>query len=135
MGGGRAGYDLALRAAFASHLLGANVPEQLFYPNARVDEQNQPLSGANKYVLRFDKEFFVENDFKRYSIASTTDGLKSDADGSITIYIQHENPGANKQSNWLPAPAEDFNLTMRLYGAESPILDGSYRLPAVKRLR
>ncbi len=152
MGGGRAGYDLALRAAFATHLLGANVPEQLFYPNVRVDDQNRPLSGANKYVLRFDqnaippvsvfwnlsmyddREFFIENDFKRYSIGSTTDGLKTDADGSITIYIQHENPGAAKQSNWLPAPLEGFNLTMRLYGAESPILDGSYRLPAVKRL-
>ena len=152
MGGGRAGYDLALRAAFATHLLGANVPEQLFYPNTRVDDRNQPLSGANKYVLRFDKgklppvsvfwnmsmyddkEFFIENAFKRYSIGSTTDGLKADADGSITIYIQHENPGPDKQSNWLPAPADGFNLTMRLYGAESPILDGSYRLPAVKRL-
>ena len=114
MGGGRAGYDLALRAAFATHLLGANVPEQLFYPNVRVDDQNRPLSGANKYVLRFEKdkippvsvfwnlsmydekEFFIENDFKRYSIGSTTDGLKTDADGSITIYIQHENPGVDK---------------------------------------
>ena len=151
MGGGRAGYDLALRAAFATHLLGANVPEQLFYPNVRVDAQNRPLTGSNKYVLRFekdkippvsvfwnmsmydDKEFFIENDFKRYSIGSTTDGLKTDADGSITIYIRHENPGADKQSNWLPAPAEGFNLTMRLYGAESPILDGSYRLPPVVR--
>ena len=137
MGGGRAGYDLALRAAFATHLLGANVPEQLFYPNVRVDDQNRAAAGANKYVLRFDKdkippvsvfwnmsmyddkEFFIENDFKRYSIGSTTDGLKTDADGSITIYIQHENPGADKQSNWLPAPADGFNLTMRLYGAES----------------
>ena len=124
MGGGRAGYDFALRAAFATHLLGANVPEQLFYPNVRVDDQNRPLSGANKYVLRFEKdkippvsvfwnmsmydekEFFIENDFKRYSIGSTTDGLKTDADGSITIYIQHENPGEDKQSNWLPAPAD-----------------------------
>ena len=80
-----------------------------------------------------EKEFFIENDFKRYSIGSTTDGLKTDADGSITIYIQHENPGADKQTNWLSAPAERFNLTMRLYGAESSILDGSYRLPAVTR--
>ena len=151
MGGGRAGYDLALRAAFATHLLGANVPEQLFYPNVRVDAEIRPLTGANNYVLRFekdnippvsvfwnmsmydDKEFFIENDFKRYSIGSTTDGLKTDADGSITIYIQHENPGADKQSNWLPAPADAFNLTMRLYGAETPILDGLYRLPAVMR--
>ncbi len=80
-----------------------------------------------------EKEFFIENDFKRYSIGSTTDGLKTDADGSVTIYIQHENPGADKQANWLPASADAFNLTMRLYGAESSVLDGSYRLPAVTR--
>ena len=92
-----------------------------------------PVSVFWNMSMYDDKEFFIENDFKRYSIGSTTDGLKTDADGSITIYIQHENPGADKQSNWLPAPAEGFNLTMRLYGAESPILDGSYRLPAVKR--
>lgn len=51
----------------------------------------------------------------------------------MTILIQHENPGADKQANWLPAPAEAFNLTMRLYGSGSQILDGSYRLPAVVR--
>lgn len=152
MGGGRAGYDLALRAAFASNLLGANVSGELFYPNVRVDEKGRLLSGANKYVLRFDrdkippvsvfwnmsmyddKEFFIENAFKRYSIGSTTDGLKADKDGSITIYIQHDKPDKAKQSNWLPAPAGSFNLTMRLYGSQSPILDGSYRLPAVKRV-
>jgi hypothetical protein len=151
MGGGRAGYDLALRAALATHLLGANVPEQILYPNVTVDDQNRPLSGENAYVLRFDKgeippvsvfwnlsmyddkEFFIENDFGRYSIGSTTDGLKTDADGSITLHIQHDDPGAAKQSNWLPAPAGSFNLTMRLYGAETPILDGSYRLPPVRR--
>ncbi len=93
-----------------------------------------PVSVFWNLSMYDDKEFFVENDFKRYSIGSTTDRLKTDADGSISIYIQHENPGADKQSNWLPAPAGGFNLTMRLYGAESPILDGSYRLPAVTRL-
>ena len=64
---------------------------------------------------------------------STTDGLKKNPDGSITIYIQKDNPGADKQSNWLPAPTGSFNLTMRLYGAETPILNGSYRLPGIKR--
>jgi hypothetical protein len=151
MGGGRAGSDYALRAAMSANLTGANVPEEILYPNTRVDDQGAPLTGANKYVLRFakdqippvsvfwnlnmydEKEFFIENDFKRYSIGSTTDGLKAAPDGSITIYIQKENPGTDKQSNWLPAPAGSFNLTMRLYGAETPILDGSYRLPGVKR--
>ncbi len=152
MGGGRAGSDYALRAAMAANLTGANVPEEILYPNTRVDDQGAPLSGANKYVLHFDKdkippvsvfwnlnmyddkEFFIENDFKRYSIGSTTDGLKAAPDGSITIYIQKDNPGADKQSNWLPAPAGSFNLTIRLYGAQTPILDGSYRLPGVKKL-
>ncbi len=152
MGGGRAGYDLALRAAFATHLLGANVPEQLFYPNTRVDDQGQPLSGANRYELRFDqdklppvavfwnmsmyddKEFFIENEAGRYSIGSTTDGLATAEDGSITVYIQHDKPDADKVSNWLPAPDGSFNLTMRLYGSGSQILDGSYRLPGVKRV-
>jgi hypothetical protein len=55
MGGGRAGYDLALRAAFVTHLLGANVPEQLFYPNTRVDDQGDALAGSYRYVLRFEK--------------------------------------------------------------------------------
>ena len=152
MGGGRAGFDYALRAAMAANLTGANVPEEILYPNTRVDDQGAPLSGENKYVLQFDKdkvppvsvfwnlnmydekEFFIENDFKRYSIGSTTDGLRKGHDGSVAIYIQKDNPGPEKQSNWLPAPAGSFNLTMRLYGARTPILDGSYRLPGVKRV-
>jgi len=78
-----------------------------------------------------EKQFFIENDFGRYSIGSTTDGLKTDKDGSITIHIQNEKP--KDTSNWLPAPKGSFNLTMRLYGAQTPILDGSYRLPSVLR--
>jgi hypothetical protein len=45
-----------MRAAFATHLLGANVAEQLFYPNVRVDAESRPLTGTNKYVLRFEKD-------------------------------------------------------------------------------
>ena len=98
MGGGRAGYDLALRAAFATHLLGANVPEQLLYPNTGSTIRISRFR-REQYVLRFerdkmppvsvfwnlsmddDQEFFIENDFKRYTIGSTTDGLKTEADG------------------------------------------------------
>jgi len=150
MGGGRAGFDYAVRAAFAANLTGANMPEEILYPNTRVDDKGGPLSGAHKYVLHFDKdglppvsvfwnlnmydekEFFIENDFKRYSIGSTTDGLKKNPDGSLDIFIQHDKP--TDTSNWLPAPTGSFNLTMRLYGSETPILDGSYRLPGVARV-
>jgi hypothetical protein len=150
MGGGRAGFNYAVRAAFAANLTGANVPEEILYPNNRVDDMGAPLTGEHKYVLHFDKdklppvsvfwnmsmyddkEFFIENDFKRYSIGSTTEGLKFDPDGSVTIRVQNERPADT--SNWLPAPKGPFNLTMRLYGAQTPILDGSYRLPGVKRV-
>jgi hypothetical protein len=77
--------------------------------------------------------FFVENDFGRYSIGSTTDGLKKNADGSLDILIQKDRPADT--SNWLPAPAGEFNLTMRLYGPQTSVLDGSYRLPAVHRVQ
>jgi hypothetical protein len=79
-----------------------------------------------------DDMLFVENDFGRYSFGSTTDGLKKNADGSLDIVIQKEK--AADTSNWLPAPAGDFNLTMRLYGPETTVLDGTYRLPPVKRI-
>jgi hypothetical protein len=65
---------------------------------------------------------------------STMDGLKTNANGSIDIYIQKDNPDKDKQSNWLPAPTGSFNLTMRMYGAQTPILNGSYHLPSVQKV-
>jgi hypothetical protein len=149
MSGGRAGYDFALRAALAKNQLGAQLSDQVIYPNTAVDDNGEPLTGTQKYVLHFAKNqlppvsvfwnlamydqdnFFIENDFGRYSIGSTTDGLKSNPDGSLTITIQKDRP--TDTSNWLPAPDGQFNLTMRLYGPAPSVLDGTYRLPAVKR--
>jgi hypothetical protein len=147
--GGRAGYDPGLRAALAKYEVGAQLADQVIYPNTSVDEKGEPLTGARKYVLHFDADklppvsvfwnmamygsdmLFVENDFGRYSIGSTTDDLKKRPDGSLDILIQHDKPADT--SNWLPAPAGPFNLTMRFYGPKTPVLDGSYRLPAVRR--
>lgn len=151
MATGRAGFDLALRAAFASNVTGANVAEESLYPNCRVDHEGNALDGANQYVLHFEQaqlppisvfwnlnmfdsdQFFIENDFGRYSIGSTTDGLKTNQDGSIDLLIQHERPADT--SNWLPAPTGSFNLTMRLYGAQAPILNGTYHLPPVTKVQ
>ena len=147
--GGRAGYDPGLRAALAKYEVGAQLSDQVIYPNTSVDDKGEALTGARKYVLHFDANklppvsvfwnlamygsdmLFVENDFGRYSIGSTTDGLKKGADGSLIIVIQKDRP--SDTSNWLPAPAGNFNLTLRFYGPETRVLDGSYRLPAVKR--
>jgi hypothetical protein len=99
-------------------------------PAVRCKDKLPPVSVFWNLNMYDEKEFFIENDFKRYSIGSTTDGLKKNPDGSITVLIQNERPADT--SNWLPAPKGDFNLTMRFYGAQSPILDGSYRLPGVR---
>lgn len=148
--GGRAGYDPGLRAALAKYELGAQLSDQVLYPNTSVDDKGEQLDGARRYVLHFDAGklppvsvfwnmamygpdmLFVANDFGRYSIGSTTDGLKTNPDGSLTIVVQKDRP--DDAANWLPAPAGDFNLTMRLYGPETPVLDGSYRLPPVTRV-
>ena len=49
------------------------------------------------------------------------------------VYVQHESPGADKESNWLPAPKDKFNLAMRLYFPKREIIDGSWKIPSVKR--
>jgi hypothetical protein len=87
-GGGRAGYDFALRAALAKNQLGAQLAQEVLCPNAQVDDKAEPFTGERKYVLNFAKDqippvatfwnlamydkdiFFVENDFGRYSIGS-----------------------------------------------------------------
>ncbi|WP_246648046.1 MULTISPECIES: DUF1254 domain-containing protein [Rhizobium] len=149
--GGRAGYDPGLRGALVKYELGAQLSDQVIYPNTSVDDKGEGLNGERKYVLHFDADklppvfvfwnlamyasdmLFIENDFHRYSIGSTTDGLKKNADGSLTVVIQNEKPADT--SNWLPAPKGEFNLTFRFYGPEPAVLDGSYRLPAVRQVK
>ena len=92
-----------------------------------------PVSVFWNLSMYDEKEFFIENDFKRYSVGGTTDGLKQNAEGSLGITIEKDRP--TDTSNWLPAPDGPFNLTMRLYGPAPSVLDGSYRLPAVKRIQ
>jgi len=59
--------------------------------------------------------FFSENAIGRYAIGDR-DGLRYNADGSLDTYVQHSRPGTEKESNWLPAPAEPFSMTLRCIG-------------------
>jgi hypothetical protein len=146
--------DYLMRALVTAIGLGANRPQDAVYPTSLKDAEGRAYDGTNKYVLRFAKGetppaegfwsitmydanyFFVANPINRYSI-SARQNLKSNADGSIDLYIQKDSPGADKESNWLPAPAGKFILMMRLYWPsenDPSILDGSWVIPPVKKV-
>jgi len=62
--------------------------------------------------------------------------LKYNTDGSLDLYIQAASPGPDKDANWLPAPAgAPFNLTVRIYWPTETVLDGTYKLPPVKKVQ
>ena len=75
--------------------------------------------------------FFADNPLNRYAIGDRTPGLVANDDGSLDIWIGHENPGPEQAPNWLPAPAGPFALFMRCYLPKPELLEGSYRLPPV----
>jgi hypothetical protein len=105
------------RAIIAMMGLGCNQPEDAIYPLNLADADGKPLVGEDKYVLHFSKEelppvdsfwsvtmydeagFQVANPLNRFAIGDR-DELKYNADGSLDLYLQHESPGSDKESNW-----------------------------------
>ena len=73
--------------------------------------------------------FLYANPLKRYSIGDRTKGLKQDADGGLTLYVGHVSPGADKESNWLPAPDGKYSAVARIYGPSKAAMDGTWKLP------
>jgi hypothetical protein len=148
------GTDYLQRATVAYMGLGANRPQDAVYPVSEVDTDAMPYTGTAKYVLRFGKGelppvnafwsltmynadyFFVANPLNRYTL-SQRNKLKFNPDGSVDLYLQADNPGKDKESNWLPAPTDRFVLMMRLYWPrEHPpsVLDGTWIPPAVRKV-
>lgn len=139
------------RAIIAQAGLGANQPEDAIYPLNLGDNTGQPLTNPNRYVLRFAKAdlppaqafwsltmydqegFQVANPINRFAVSSWGN-LNYNADGSLELLIQHEDPGEAKRANWLPAPAGPFNVTLRLYAPTDAALTGRWSPPAVQRI-
>jgi hypothetical protein len=140
-----------LKRAIVSQIgLGANLPEDAIYPLNLGDDTGRPLDGVNKYTIHFDKGaappvnafwsitlydaegFQVANSLNRFAVASWMP-FKTNTDGSLDLYFQNESPGKDKEANWLPAPKEAFNLTMRLYGPKSEALTGKWSPPSVTK--
>ena len=146
------GVNYIQRALITAIGLGANRPQDAVYPTSEGPSILSSYTGAKNYVMHFEKGklppargfwsltmydqdyFFVPNPINRQSISARQD-LKPNADGSVDLYIQNESPGADKESNWLPAPKDKFILMMRLYWPDEKapsILDGSWVFPPVK---
>jgi hypothetical protein len=138
-------------ARMAGGVLGiyGNSKDEALYPLYFVDSARKPLSGANRYELRFapgdlppvnafwsltlyelPSSLLSANPLNRYLINSPMlPGLKRDDDGGVTLAIQHADPGADEQANWLPAPTGPFFVVMRLYWPKADALNGRWAAP------
>lgn len=154
------GGDWLKRAAGAKAGIYGNNPDEATYPLTRNDDTGQLLDGSkHDYTLTFPAgqmppvnafwsvtmydgktQLLIENPIDRYLINSPMlPGMKTNGDGSLTLYIQNKSPGRDKEANWLPAPAGPIFMVMRLYWPKTgtpsilPPGDGTWRPPGVKR--
>ncbi len=145
---GRYGTNYQIRALTARYFLGILPAEDAVYLSSARDSAGDPFQGSKRYTMHFEKGqtppvrgfwsltlyddqgYFAANPIKRFAIGDR-DALKLNADGSLDLYIQHDSPGADKESNWLPAPAAAFNLALRMYWPEQPVISGDWTPPAV----
>lgn len=133
-----------------------NSKEEAIYPVYLTDENGQPLDGTNnKYTLHFKAGKFppanafwsvtmyklpssllVANPINRYLINSPMlPQLKLDKDGGLTIFIQNQSPGKEKESNWLPAPKSTFMAVLRIYWPKEEALNGTWKNPPMQLVK
>jgi hypothetical protein len=152
------GDNWALRATAAKLGIYGNSKAEAVYPFTRQDANGIPLDGRrNTYAMTFPAgqlppvdafwsitmydghtQFLIENPINRYLINSPMlDQMNTNPDGSLTIYIQKDSPGKDRESNWLPAPDGPMMLVMRLYWPKTeppsvyPLGKGSWSPPAI----
>jgi hypothetical protein len=141
------GTNYLKRGAVAMFEIGMNRPEDAIYPDTGIT----PLDGRNRYVIHFAKGalppvnefwsvtvydlqgFTVPNPTNRYTLGDRSN-LKPNVDGSLNIYLQSENPGADKEVNWLPTPSQPFSLHARLYSPRRAAIDGTWAMPPVEKV-
>lgn len=147
------GGDYLRRAVIARQAIGAVSPHEAIYPRCDTDADGAPLDGTHAYRMRFApgslppvRAFWsitmydaydgmlVENPIDRYAIGDRTPGLHIDADGSLSIHVQHHAPEhPQARANWLPCPAGRFLLCLRAYLPDPAMADGRYVLPPLER--
>jgi hypothetical protein len=131
-----------------------NSMAEAIYPVYFVDDTGQKLNGSTgEYSLHFRSgqlppvnafwsltmyelpaSLLYANSLKRYLINSAMlPSLKREADGGLTLYVQHDSPGAERESNWLPAPSGPFLAVLRLYWPKQEAIDGTWTAPPLRR--
>lgn len=129
-----------------------NSKEEAMYPVYANDADGKNLVGTNRYILRFapgelppvnafwsltmyelPASLLYANPLNRYLINSPMlPSLNKDPDGSITLYVQNESPGKEKEANWLPAPKGPFVCAMRLYWPKETALNDQWKAPKMQ---
>jgi hypothetical protein len=138
-----------LRAGAARGGLWGNHGYEASYAMVYEDASGRQLNGGSRYQLRFDTPppvgafwsvtmydtpnfYLVANPIGRYSIGDRTPELHTGDDGSLTIFMQKEEPESpEERANWLPTPDGDFRPLLRMYEPDESIFDGRYELPPI----
>jgi hypothetical protein len=131
-----------------------NSKAEAIYPGYLVDAAGQKLDASrSRYTLRFapnqlppvnafwsltmyesPSRLLVANPLGRYLINSAMlPQLARDADGGLTLHVQHDSPGKGRESNWLPAPDGPFIMALRLYRPKPDALSGHWKKPPLER--
>jgi hypothetical protein len=151
---GLAGPHVLARAVVQATQMGLFPLQEAIYFFAYRDGENQTLHGSQRYTITFTKKelpplrefgfwsltmynevsLLVENPLNRYILRPDSPGLATAPDGSLTLHIQHDVPAGVPQGNWLPAPAGAFNVALRTYLPQAPIVDGSWFPPRIERV-
>ena len=146
------GTDYLNRTGTAKSNMYDNTPNETKYIYRDYDSQGQQLNGHSTYTITFAKgqtppvkgfwsltlynaqHFFNPNPLGRFSLGTKNKSLKYNADGSLTLYAGAKSPGADKESNWLPAPEGAFSLYLRSYWPDKAIIDGTWVPPNVAKI-
>jgi hypothetical protein len=150
--------DWLKRAGAAKGGIYGNDAVEATYPVTRIDGAGEPLDGSkHNYTLTFPagqlppvnafwsvtmydgkSQLLIKNPINRYLLNSPMlPDMKKNDDGSLTLYIQKASPGADRESNWLPAPDGPIYLVMRLYWPKEtppsilPPGEGTWQPPAI----
>ncbi|MFF7340050.1 DUF1254 domain-containing protein [Streptomyces sp. NPDC008163] len=145
------GGDYLSRTAMARANIFVNTPRETAYFYQDCDANGELLTGGHGYALTFpagslppvqgfwsvtlynEHHFFHPNELNRYSLGTKNKTLVLGDDGSLTLYAGARPPSDGPRANWLPAPDGRFSLYLRAYWPEQPVVDGTWRPPAVTR--